>query len=507
MSQESFFVLTNAPKSIDFGINCMCYETGPRFNGISLIPTGLHFIYHSTGMGARMGFFIEIDRNEIIAREFDASTEEILPHSTFSTETIDNLRRSIQLGELNDNLGPYPMNQHAIWTNLTNLITASVLALANCPLNVNIHPGDAEDMKHLPKDAMTPYFDNAPRVARFSDLVGIERHLLEQARGDVQATTALCMDKSAVVSRLIETYFSADWRQLLGELQLSFILFIMLYSYPALQHWKCLVDALCRCDALLLCTPQLFTAFIRIFVQQLSFCPVDFFEAELSKDNFLAATMACFFENLEAAELPTALAEHKRRLHVFLKKKFNIFDRGAATVVSRDGTVRHAGEFDLLEEDLPLVAEEAVGAEDVPMETAEEADREFRRRVASMSSAIDAATAQYNRSVAQFDSADIAHVEYVGAYSPVSIAVEERSEPMAVTMTAVEIENALYSWRYPCLFDEMVRTQGREDLSMTAARLFEEEALGGTRTASKAFMEARMFLEEELPRRVALSPS
>jgi hypothetical protein len=45
----SVLIIPDVPIGLDFGINCLSFETGPKFRGMSLIPQGLHFVYHSTG--------------------------------------------------------------------------------------------------------------------------------------------------------------------------------------------------------------------------------------------------------------------------------------------------------------------------------------------------------------------------------------------------------------------------------------------------------------------------
>jgi AAR2 protein len=52
-SQTCTIVITDPPPGVDLGIDCMNYETGKDFRGFQQVPEGLHFIYHSTGMGAR----------------------------------------------------------------------------------------------------------------------------------------------------------------------------------------------------------------------------------------------------------------------------------------------------------------------------------------------------------------------------------------------------------------------------------------------------------------------
>ncbi len=49
--ESAFIIVPEAPAGLDFGIDCMQYETGPRFKGLSLVPPGLHFLHHGTGTG------------------------------------------------------------------------------------------------------------------------------------------------------------------------------------------------------------------------------------------------------------------------------------------------------------------------------------------------------------------------------------------------------------------------------------------------------------------------
>lgn len=52
--------------------------------------------------------------------------------------------------------------------------------------------------------------------------------------------------------------------ELLGELQLSFVLFVSLSSLGGFRHWQALSALLCRCGDALKTDPSLFTAFIRV---------------------------------------------------------------------------------------------------------------------------------------------------------------------------------------------------------------------------------------------------
>ena len=55
-------ILLNVPTGTEIGIDMQSWRTGPQFQGIKMIPSGLHFIYFSAvskegSIGPRTGFF------------------------------------------------------------------------------------------------------------------------------------------------------------------------------------------------------------------------------------------------------------------------------------------------------------------------------------------------------------------------------------------------------------------------------------------------------------------
>lgn len=127
---DAIFIVTDAPSGLDFGIDCMSYETGKQFRGITMIPPGLHFIFHSSGMGARQGFFLFANKNDVHVRSWNAENEEISADNILSDESTETLLKALNRGDLNQQLGPYPFSQHSVWTNLSNYMTDRVLERA-----------------------------------------------------------------------------------------------------------------------------------------------------------------------------------------------------------------------------------------------------------------------------------------------------------------------------------------------------------------------------------------
>jgi A1 cistron-splicing factor AAR2 len=367
-SMSAFVVLGTLPAGIDFGIDAMSYTTGPDFKGLSLIPKGLHFVYHSTGLGARQGFFLRIKEDGVIARSWNASNEEIEAKDALDSAQLENLAQAIKRGEFNNNLGPYPFDQHRAWRNLTNFISNKVLQGADCLPGAMILPGDALDIAAMGvmggaassmlskgPSAVAPYMPGAARVPKWSDAKAIESSLRESIVSDPRVDerakgerlSALRMDRTLIVETLVDVEHEKHLLSLLGEMQLSFVLFLLLYSHPALQHWMATVDLLCNSESLLKRDLQFTQYLLRVLYEQLNFVPLDFFSDELSKENFLGPAMSALFSSLspatsggggsfgatstssstteDAFARNELVEEHRARLLAFVRKKFGLF--------------------------------------------------------------------------------------------------------------------------------------------------------------------------------------
>jgi len=398
-TSDSILIVLDVPTGVEFGIDCITYETGPKFKGLSLVPSGLHFVYHGTGMGARQGFFIMVGSKDILVKRWDSSQEEILPRHDLSEESLRGLHHALAVGELNAFLGPYPLQQHHTWRNITNFISLDVLNRADCSLCSLIYPGDDSDVLVLERtpaqssrskgntitEAVKPYFPDSARIARFSDLQMIEMELIEslpQGAKRASTITSMMMDKSVLVEHMITHIHEGSWAQFLGEIQLSFVLFMVLYSYPALKQWKLLIYSVCSSERLLQQNQPFTAAFMRMLFAQLNFAPADFFENELSTQNFLRPTITALFSALSGPNLNPTLLEHKKRLRTFLQKKFNLHETEPFESVDASTGMQVAYEeedlYNIAEEDLPtFVSEEEVqsyylgGAATLPRDGAE----------------------------------------------------------------------------------------------------------------------------------------
>ena len=398
---DCVLVIPDPPSGLEFGIDTKSYTTGPNFRGLSAIPDGLHFCYYSTGVGARQGFFVNAKRGDLLIRSWDTENEEILPRNMLNSAQTNALKTSVSLGQLNHQLGPYPYEQQHQWANLSNFITTDVLTRAGCATDVLLVPGEPEDMEadlsrlqgHRPSQLATlansanTHTHTATTQAQFGDVPAAAAYIREQL---LQYTKDEDISAAALATRLTEVHIDCSYSLeeytrrhcgdsitgLLGELQLSFVLFLLLFSYPALKQWQRLVTLICNSEAALLGTSSrgpvtevfdqsvphtpigakraetgvgagsagsvLAVIFIRVLHAQLSFVPEDFFtDSQLSSHTFLQPAITALFSALPTVPTPSeveptmetesesqtmaTLLESRKRLLVFLRKRFGFF--------------------------------------------------------------------------------------------------------------------------------------------------------------------------------------
>lgn len=138
--------------------------------------------------------------------------------------------------------------------------------------------------------------------------------------------------------------------ELLGELQCAFAVFLLGHVYSAFEHWKHIIDTVCRAHSALSHRPLFFKLFIRTLHFQLKETPTDFFMDIVSRNNFLVSALTALFEGLrgnEGVEKELRVRGDKFRVHL---EKYYSWD------------------FEENDEDAPVVVE--LG-DDVPVEIME----------------------------------------------------------------------------------------------------------------------------------------
>eukprot|EP00566_Odontella_aurita_P008278 CAMPEP_0113558660 /NCGR_PEP_ID=MMETSP0015_2-20120614/18471_1 /TAXON_ID=2838 /ORGANISM="Odontella" /LENGTH=667 /DNA_ID=CAMNT_0000460223 /DNA_START=270 /DNA_END=2273 /DNA_ORIENTATION=- /assembly_acc=CAM_ASM_000160 len=256
----------------------------------------------------------------IFARRYDPRTEEPSSEPVDSL-TSGNLLRSVREGR---SMGPQrvvPYDRFVggdagmeSWANGTRWIRPSLLRRRGLASGDKVVPGSYEEdndennmdddrrgggKESESGDGTTPSYPPVPCVdpsssspghpAKKGVHAGTRRYLssLSPSR-----RTALFLDPapgSKVLSDVLEGEYDGNWRDVVGDVQLSFLLFLHLGCLASFEHWRDLVCMLSFAgkDAVG-SIPDSYGNLIRVLTHQLSSVESDFFEeVEYSGENFL----------------------------------------------------------------------------------------------------------------------------------------------------------------------------------------------------------------------------
>ncbi|EDV29117.1 Protein AAR2-like protein [Trichoplax sp. H2] len=323
--EGAVIIVEDMPVGNEFGIDYNWWNTGQKFQGLKMIPAGLHFIFSrasvtsqtnktnntlnanisNADLGSRCGFFHFFKKREIMWLQWHKRNE-ILVHKDSSQEDLERIRCNLR--DLDQNLGPYPFENHEKWRCLSDHITEEII-LKMQPLNIMI----TSVSQYLPKSYKSSRQNRYEAksednidikldpncILRFSD---IPKRKFPNSSTPSEITIH-SMDKSYTLDYVIENCHNNNENQLLGELQLSFICFLVAQVYEGFEQWKRIVDLLCSCQSIVSKRAELYRSFLRIFSDQLREVPEDFFVDIVTRDNFLVTKLNELFSTLQDSSL------------------------------------------------------------------------------------------------------------------------------------------------------------------------------------------------------------
>ncbi|RHZ74108.1 hypothetical protein Glove_227g17 [Diversispora epigaea] len=324
-NQGAFLLFLNAPQGLEFGIDYNTWEIGPKFKGIKFIPPGLHFVYYSTKdifggiSGLRNGFFKFYESKEVLIKEWDTSKED-LKEDPEQNEVIKSDMR-----EWDQYLGPYPLTPPTNWkkwVQLTNLITPwlinKVFPHKGKVSNASSSTVDEEELQNIGTNFGE---ENTIMFTKFD----IKKSWRPGAVG--QEVTKYSQDKSWLLEDLLERIYKHDYKELLGELQLSFVCLLMAQNFAGFYQWKNIVQLICSSkESIYTYSDTLYMVFLDVLKFQLEECPQDFFHDVITENNFLSVILKIFHKNVKevSAETQQQQQQQKNKLNT-LRHKFEKF--------------------------------------------------------------------------------------------------------------------------------------------------------------------------------------
>ncbi|KAK3236456.1 hypothetical protein CYMTET_50086 [Cymbomonas tetramitiformis] len=348
LSNGAFMLCMGVPAAVEFGCDTAVWEVGPNFKGLKMIPPGIHLAIYGAGHGTRYGEYINVKPGDVLIRVWDPKQEEFAAGSGLTEDEAERYVAGVHRQDFDGQMGPYPPSVEKAWADISNYITTEILARCGISPGVRIAAGDPEAVEPgedtgAGKGDLQTRFPDSARVCRFTPLwpEGRTRERGRRPEGKTAAEiTEYNMDASKRLSEIVAQKCGGDWKLLVGELQVAFVLFLMLHSYSALLNWKELVHLVCFAESALTEVPELFSKFIVILQSQLQLVPQDFFVDELASDNFLRPCLSRLMSGIKlAAEAP-----------IFAAATTDLEDASSAPAPPASGARRHEDAAGLLKQ-------------------------------------------------------------------------------------------------------------------------------------------------------------
>ncbi|KAL7286840.1 hypothetical protein TKK_0018979 [Trichogramma kaykai] len=336
------FVIFNVPDETDFGIDLKSWSTGVNFKGIKMIPKGLHFIHYSAtdkygGTAPKVGFFYIFKQSEFLVKRWDKK-EERVDSDVASAESINRLKENIK--ELDRYLGVYPYDLWKPWCDLTDKINERIIERCQpecgfvCSALELVNTSDACRPKGTDLSDKTRKSIGATLEDKEKNLLpdlkpkpGTELRLTEipEKLYPADATPSEITKHSLDTSYAFNTILNKleDPMDIIGELQLAFVSFLVGQSLEAFEHWKKLVSIICAVDTLIPNKRAIYVEFLKNIENQLNYVPEEVLCDIVANNNFIYHNLRKLFTSIESnEEIDDRLKSMAERMKERLTDKF-----------------------------------------------------------------------------------------------------------------------------------------------------------------------------------------
>ncbi|MCJ1350826.1 MAG: hypothetical protein MMC33_000807 [Icmadophila ericetorum] len=295
MSPSTLLVL-NLPANILFGIDLLSLSTSATFQGISEIPPGWHFIFTAAtaSLSVRHGFWFQTSKSrDTIIRKWDAKREEVV-ESTRDEEELWKKRLGGSEEEGKINLLPYDQlvsegasSPQDSWLGLTEHITSRLLSRLTAGIfiitSTSCAAQDREEIPGLSREEIASVLGKGEGEGAL-EFLGIElgrtwregavgRERTEGARdrswalGDVIERNR--GNESALLPASEQHEYNKWGHEVLGEMEVCFLMVLTLSNYSCLQEWKRILNLVLTSRAAIVQHPTFFSAFLGVLRIQL----------------------------------------------------------------------------------------------------------------------------------------------------------------------------------------------------------------------------------------------
>ena len=294
-------LLLGLPPSTLCGIDLLSFTTSPRFQGIKGIPPGWHFVFTgaTASLSVRHGFWFYIppqsSHAQLIVRKWDASREELVPE----TDQAALLRWRANLASVwKEGLTPYRQSASSAaqslgsgagaegsiveeleeWADLTSHITPSLLSRitgSTDPFHWTLTSASCakQDRDEIPGlSAEEGVLDEEKELGFLK--VDLMRTWREGAVGRERTEGAI--DKSWALEEVVKktvTGKSGEWGgDVVGEMQLCFLMVLTVANYSCLEQWKRILGLVFTCKRAVREKVEWFAEVVALLRRQMKRC-------------------------------------------------------------------------------------------------------------------------------------------------------------------------------------------------------------------------------------------
>lgn len=318
-------LLFELPQGSVFGVDKNSWIVGDKFLGLKMIPPGLHFIFcqatnKSGGAGPIVGLFHHFQKEEVFVKVWSRRLE-TFEDKQFTDQETETFKLAIK--DYEPSLAPYPYDKLKLWVSLSNHITENTLDRIEINAKILSHVLITDSNDKCPQSSGGECYNIS-----FTQI--LKPKLLSSAT-PAEISQAY-MDKSDILKSMLNERYNCEFPHLLGELQISYLLFTCTHIYRGFEQWRNLIELLCGCNNAIVTETELYSRLISVLYFQLSSIPDDFFVWSDDKDvtgkqlggsqNILVSLLANFFRNVSDSKAHISLKKKTENFKAMLIYKF-----------------------------------------------------------------------------------------------------------------------------------------------------------------------------------------
>eukprot|EP01118_Nematostelium_gracile_P007199 TRINITY_DN2330_c0_g1_i2.p1 TRINITY_DN2330_c0_g1~~TRINITY_DN2330_c0_g1_i2.p1 ORF type:complete len:241 (+),score=71.28 TRINITY_DN2330_c0_g1_i2:312-1034(+) len=237
-------------------------------------------------------------------------------------EENERYAQSVLNFEFDRHLGAYPTDDLQKWKNLSSFITVDIF------------------QKLQPIDKKISSIQEGPRKIPFYSKIPEK----PPQNATAEERTRFYMEKSSILDSILDKNHNNQEKSLLGEIQFSFVTFLIGQSYEGFEQWKQLVGIITCSERSFFQRKEFYYDFIAVLHFQLEQVPKDFFVDILSGNNFLRKAFEDFFAIVDDPKTDNQIKKRADNLKHAIENRF--------------GLIIQTGQYEEDGEDAPVIVEE-----------------------------------------------------------------------------------------------------------------------------------------------------